>query len=346
MMSYSSHNSRVGRPGWTLSLAIGLLPCLALPAPAAPQETKRPAVHSEFVFDSFPYSPEAAALFSSGDARLLVAAFDQGWSVDKVLGEAETAQVDVLTILDELEQANLVRGSSDFDLRPGLLLIREAEAAGLESHLDASAAEFAAIIGEHWDEVERFAGSLEAGQDMPPGQIVYSALVGGVLMGGMIDALFEDKTLIPGPPERGRRGEGYYAWMLEGLDRPASVHRQSARVGRYTVFSVGTGVEEDLRVQIDELRSEGPVYEAEDAERWRLFASLFSRDYLFPHFKSMRGDLLDLHLGLRSARYTAFAEFAAWYYHDMTTRVVEALATGGRIAAPASSYKYAIRTGR
>jgi hypothetical protein len=156
--------------------------------------------------------------------------------------------------------------------------------------------------------------------------------------------LREDQTVVPGPPGRVRGEPGYYAWLVEGLDARPSVVQQTARVGSYTIVSAGTTVEADLRVPISEL--DGPVYEAADAQRWRVFSSLFSRDYLFPYFKSRRSALLELNREIRASRYAAFAEFAAWYYHDVITRVVALLDERGLVAVPEGSYRYAIRTSR
>jgi len=331
-----------------ISAGILVLVWLSLNAPGFSRvQEERPDVHSEFVFGSFPYSTEGASLLMSAEARLMLAAFDQGWSVDKVLSETEGSELDLLEVLDDLEQENLVRGPSDFDLRPGLLLVRETEAATFEPELQADAARFAEIIGAQWDDVEEFIDSLEAGTGMPRAELLYDAVVGGVLIGGMIDAFLDDQTLMPGPPRRGRGGTGYYAWLIEGTLPESAVIRQDARVGRYTVYSVGTGVQDEVRIQIQALRDEGsPVFEAADAERWRVFSSVFSRDHLFPYFKSRRSALLDLHGTLRSSRYAAFAEFVAWYYQGVVERTVRGLVAAGRIVRPESSFRYAMRTGR
>jgi hypothetical protein len=334
------------RPFGSLSLRILLLLWLSGFAVPINAQERRPEVHSEFAFGSFPDSREGAALFESAEARMLVAAFDRGWSLDKFLSETDLSALDTLNILDGLEQADLVRGPNDFELRPGLLMIRESELSMLRPRLEADAGELVEVIRQHWREVESFVASLDAGADTPVPQLLYSAMVGGVLTGAMVEVLREDGTLVPAPPRRGRSGDAYYAWMIEGAGLIPPVRTRSDRVGRYTVYSVGTGVEENLRIQIEALRSEGPVFEPEDAERWRVFSSLFARDHLFPLLKSKRSGLLDLHRTVRSAGYAAFAEFAAWYYQELVSQAVGLLVAGGELVPPESSYKYAIRTGR
>lgn len=321
---------------------------LALTRPAAAGQTGE--VHSGFVFGSLPYSAEGAKLFEREDARLLLAAFDRGWSVEKVVKDTGRPEVDILTTLDELEQAKLVFGPSDFELMPGLLLIRMPELESLGDSLDGDAAEFVRIIQEHWGDVESFVESLDATKggtsEVTSGQLAYIAVVGGVLRGGMLDTLMEDRTLMPFPPSRGSSGE-YYAWLIESGGSVVPIVTQSARVGRHTVYSVGTGVHQDLRIPISELEAGGsPILEFEDAERWRVFCNLFARDFLFPPLKARRGALLELHGTVRAGRYTAFAEFAAWYYQELVSRVVRSLVQQSYIVAPESTYTYAIRTGR
>lgn len=348
-MSYSSSQLACTAP-WPFRtriafLVLTVIACVSTSF-ARGQDAKRPEVHADFVFGSFPYSTEATELFDSADIRMLVVAFDRGWSVEKFAEETGHDEIDVLMLVDDLEREDLVRGLNDFDMKPGLLLMREPEGLALSPHVDADAAEMVGIIEDHWKEVDQFVNSLEAGKTLPAGERFYSAVVGGLLTGGMIDALLEDQTLVPRPPRRGSRSDGYYAWLVEGNAPAPTVRRETARVGRYTVVSIGTGTEENLRIQIEELRGQGLVLESQDADRWRIFASVFSRDHLFPYFKARRPELLDLHESVRSSRYTAFGEFAAWYYQMVVTRVTEMLVADGRITAPETRYKYAVRNGR
>lgn len=338
---------RFTSPSSAVALVVGVC-LLALAGSAAGGQTGE--VHSGFVFGSLPYSAEGAKLFEREEARLLIAAFDRGWSVEKFLEETGSPEADVLRTLDDLEQAKLVFGPNDFELTPGLLLIRTPELESLSDPLDEDAAEFLHIFEEHWADVEDFVESLDAMKAATnrttSGQMAYIAVVGGILRSGLLDALMEDGTLMPGPPSRGPSG-GYYAWLVEGTSPVAPVVTQSARVGRHTVYSVGTGVHDDVRIPISELEADGsPVLEFEDAERWRVFSNIFARDFLFPPLKARRGALLELHGTVRAGRYTAFAEFAAWYCQELVSRVVRSLEEQSYIVAPESTYTYAIRTGR
>ena len=114
------------RPGlvWSATLAI-LLVLSTAPAGWTQKEEERPKVHTDFAFGSFPYSPEAHELFSDEETVRLIVGFHVGWSVDKFIKETESERVDVLTLTDDLEDGRLIRGRSDYDMRPGFPVLRE-----------------------------------------------------------------------------------------------------------------------------------------------------------------------------------------------------------------------------
>ena len=312
----------------------------------AQEPVERPEVHAEFGFGVLPWSSEAIESLASEDVRMLISGLHRGWSVDKFIDETDKPRLSILTIMDELESTRLVRGRNDFNMRPGFPVLRAQDLVRVDPLLQRSTGELVQIFEDHWDELETFVTSLEAGQEFPELQNMYRIVVGGVLLGGMVDVLYDDKTLMPTPPRRARRNEAYYVWMVEGEQNRDYLVRQTARVGRHQVFSVGPVAEDNLRIQIDELANEGPVYETEDARRWRVFASVFSRDYILPYLKAQRGDILDVHPEIEASRYSALAEFVAWYYQELVQRTADSLVVNGRIEAPETSYKYALREPR
>jgi hypothetical protein len=311
----------------------------------AQKENERPKVHTDFRFGSFPQSNETAETFSTNDDILmLVVGLHEGWSIDKFIKETENDRVEILTITDELEEDRLIRGRSDYDMRPGMVVLREPDLALVNPTLIRHTAEFTRMIQSRWPDVEEFVDSLEAASDMPRAEILYQIVVGGVLLGGMIDAFYDDKTLMPGPPRRKRRGSGFYAWLIEGDGGPEHIVRQSRQVGRHRVVSVGPVPSENLRVRLDDVT--GPVYGDQDARRWRVFSSIFSRDHLLPFLKSKRSEFIELHESIRASKYSAFAEFLAWYYQSLVAGVTDNLVSSGLIKAPQDSYTYAIRSSR
>ena len=332
-------------PALLKSAAVLVVLLLCAPGTAAAQEeNERPKVHTDFEFGSFPQSNEAAETFTADDVLMLVVGLHEGWSIDKFIRETEKDRVEILTITDELEEGRLIRGRSDYDMRPGMIVLREPDLALVTPTLARHEAEFTQLIQSRWAEVEELVDSLEAARDMPRGEILYQVVIGGVLLGGMMDAFYDDKTLMPGPPRRARRGDGFYAWLIEGDGGPEHIARQSRQVGRHLVVSVGPVPEENLRIRIEDVT--GPVYEDQDARRWRVFASVFSRDHILPFLKSKRKEFIELHESIRASKYAAFAEFLAWYYQSLVAGVTERLVSTGQISAPLDSYKYALRSSR
>jgi hypothetical protein len=318
-----------------LLLLVGLLPVNA----AAAQ--KRPDVHTDFRFGVFPYDPQNLGRFDSEQSRLLISALHRGWDVDKFLDDGGEPEVEVLTLLDELERDRLIRGPSDFDMRPGFPVLREDELAVILPAIADLGAGLANVIERNWTAFEEFLGTLEAGAAFPADQNMYRVVAGGVLFEGLVDALYDDKTLMPSPPRRAGRNNGFYAWMTEGDAGPRQLIHQTASVGRYEVVSIGPDAPAEPRVQISVLGETAPVYEYEDARRWRVFTSIMSRDELLPYLKTRRQSIIDLHVQTDAARYTAVAEFMAWFYVSAATEAVEILVDHGRIAPPASNYRYA-----
>jgi hypothetical protein len=330
---------------WVVPL-VGTVILLASVPPIVNAQEERPDVHADFRYDVFPYDPVALARFETADARFMLSAFHKGWNLDKYLKETETSEADALTLLQGFEDDNLVRGRTDRDLRPGFPILREDEIPDTAALISETAAGLARVIEAEWTRVEELVSSLEVGQELPRDEVLYRVVVGGLLFGGMVDALFDDKTLMPAPPQRAGRRDSYYAWMTEGEAGPPQLIRQSAQVGRHLVISIGPVPVEKPRVEIRELAVTDPVYEYDDARRLRVFGRVTSRDHLLPYFKTQRSAMLQLNSELEASKYTAFAEFVAWFYVSSATEAAGLLVERGRIRAPETSFRYAVLSDR
>jgi hypothetical protein len=319
---------------------------MAQPGDLVAQDEERPEVHADFQYGVFPYDLDALDRFATEEARLLISGLHKGWDVDKYIKETEQPEVEVLTLLDELEDDRLVRGRTDFDMRPGFPVFREEDLGQTTELITSTAAGMVDLIEAQWSQVDELVDSLEAGGEFPRGEIVYRVIVGGLLFGGMIDAMFDDGTLLPGPPRRAGRRDAYYAWMTEGDAGPQQLTWQSAPVGRHQVYSIGPVAVDEPRVQISVLAETGPVYEYDDARRWRVFSNIMSRDHLLPYLKSLRGELLDLHADIEASKYTAFAEFVAWFYISTASEAANVLVERGRATPPDTEFRYALRADR
>jgi hypothetical protein len=221
-------------------------------------------------------------------------------------------------------------------------VVREREFERLKPALERHTGEFTKLLMSHLKEIEEMVTSLSGSRGVPTGQLMYETVVSGILMGGLVDALFEDKTLMLPPPRRGRN-ERYYAWLVESNPGAAGTIRRELRESDgYRIITVGSALAEE-RLHVSDLRGKASVYDDADARRYRTFISVLSRDKLLPFFKSRRDEFLKLGPILKSGRNVAFAEFFAWYYQAMINGAVDNLAAAKNITPPGTLYTYAIR---
>src|SRR2546428_2688642 len=91
----------------------------------------------------------------------------------------------------------------------------------------------------NWKDIEGMADSLAGAKATPKGQLMYETVVSGILLGGMIDALYEDKTLMP-PPRRRGKNDRYFAWLVESSPEAAGkLRRRPCAPGRAPNFASG-----------------------------------------------------------------------------------------------------------
>jgi hypothetical protein len=324
-----------------LSLLILLALLLASPS-AAQKKEEKPEVHADFQFGSYPLSRTALELMSKEQARLMLVSYHEGWSLDKVSKTFKVSLDDLTKISDQLEDEQLGGRRNEFETRPFMVVVREAEFARLKPDLERHTTEFSKLLMDNWKEIETMATSLSGSRATPPGQLMYETVVSGILLGGLIDSLYEDKTMMLPPPRRGRN-ERYYAWMVESNPAAAGTLRRELRESDgYRIITIGNALSEE-RLQLGDLRGKASVYDDEDARRYRTFINVLSRDKLLPFFKSRRDQFLKLGPVLRSGRYVAFAEFFAWYYQALVNATVESLVSAKYITPPEKLYTYAIR---
>jgi hypothetical protein len=305
---------------------------------------EKPRVHSDFQFGTFPTSREAEKTLKDEKARLLAVAYSVGWSPDKLVKEFKDLKLtstDLIRISDDMEDAGLLR-RGDYDTRPGMIVIREKEFERMKESLSRHTQEVTKLLLDNWKEIENLADSLEGSKHLPRERVLYEVVASGILMGGLVDAFWEDGTMMLQPPRRGKT-DRYYAWLVESNPQAAvTLKREIRESSGYRIVTIGKALSEE-RLNPDDLRGKASVYEEAEARRYRTFMSVFSRDRLLPYFKARRGDFLKLGAGVESGRYVQFREFFAWYYFAVADGVVRSLAQSKRIAEPETLYTYAIR---
>src|SRR5215475_12977825 len=116
---------------------------------------------------------------------------------------------------------------------------------------------------------------------------MYETVVSGILLGGMEDAFYDDKTLMPPPPRRNKSGsDRYYAWLVESNpDAAGKLKRDLRESDGYRIISIGSQLPEE-RQEVSDLRGKATVYDDDDAVKYRRFIAVFSRDTLLPSIKN------------------------------------------------------------
>jgi len=303
---------------------------------------KKPDVHTDFQFGSYPWSRHAQTLMKDDLTREIMVAYSQGWSIDKMAKTLKVPASDVSKISDKLEDERLAGRRDEYDTLPFLPVIREREFDRMRDPLRRHTQEFTKLIVDNWKDIDSMVDSLEGAKKIPKGRVMYETVVSGILLGGMIDAFYEDKTLMPPPPRRGKM-DRYFAWLVESNPEAAGKLRRELRESAgYRIVTIGTVLPDD-KLNPDDLRSKDTILEEADARRYRTFISAVSRDKLLPYFKNRREEFLKLGGWISSGRNVAFAEFFAWYYNTLANAVTDALAADHRITPPEKLYTYAVK---
>ncbi len=308
----------------------------------AQKPVKKPDVHADFQFGSYPWSRQAEDLMKEDLAREIVVAYAEGWSIDKISKQLKVSTSDVSKVSDKLEDERLVGRLDEYDTRPLLPVLRERDFDRMREPLRKHTQEFTKLILDNWKDIETMADSLEGAKGILKGRLMYETVVSGILLGGMMDAFYEDKTLMP-PPRRRGKSDRYFAWLVESnLEAAGKLRRELRESAGYRVVTIGTALPEE-KLNPDDLRGKDPIFEDADARKYRTFIGLFSRDKLLPYFKNRREEFLKLGGLMSSGRYIAFAEFFAWYYNIIANQVTDALIAERRITPPEKLYTYAVK---
>ena len=309
---------------------------------SAQKPVKKPDVHPDFQFGSYPWSRSAEALMKDELARQTVVAYAQGWSVEKIAKTLKVAAGDVSKVSDKLEDEHLAGRRDEYDTTAFMPIVRERDLDRMKEPLRRHTQEFTKLLIDNWKDIESMVNSLDGAKNVPKGRVMYETVVSGILLGGLMDAFYEDKTLMPPPPRRGK-SDRYFAWLVESSAEAAGKLRRELRESAgYRVVTIGTSLSEE-KLNPDDLHGKDTILEDADARKYRTFISLLSRDKLLPYFKSHRPEFIKLGGLLSSGRDVAFAEFFAWYYNTIANGVTDALVADHRIMPPEKLYTYAVK---
>jgi len=308
----------------------------------AQKPAEKPKVHADFQFGSYPWSRSGEGLMKEDLARMVIVAYHEGWSLDKISKTLKVSLDDVSKMSDRLEDEKLGGRRNEFDIRPFFPVIREQDLARVKDGLRRHTEEFTKVLTDNWKDIETLVDSLEGMKAVPKDRAMYETVVSGLLLGGMMDAFYEDQTMMPSPP-RHVKNERYYAWLVEGNPAAAGKLRRELRdSANYRVISIGTALP-DEKLNAEDLRGKAVVLDEAEARKYRAFIGVFTRDKLLPYFKSHRPEFLKQAGMVAAGKYVAFAQVFAWYYDAMANGVTDALVAAHRIAPPEKLYTYAVR---
>jgi hypothetical protein len=308
----------------------------------AQKPAEKPRVHADFQFGSYPTSRTGEELMKDELNREVVVAFHEGWNLDKIAKTLKISLDDVSKASDKLEDERIVGRRDEFDVRPFLPVIREADYMRVKDGLKRHTDEFTKVITDNWKDIEGLVDSLEGMKAVPKDRAMYETIVSGILLGGMMDAFYDDQTIMPGPPRHGKN-ERYYAWLVESNPAAAGkLKRELRESASYRIITIGTALPTE-KLNVDDLRGKAVVLDEAEARKYRAFIGVFTRDKLMPYFKSHRPELLKQAGLVYAGRYVAFAQVFAWYYDAIANGVTDNLVGARRIAAPQTLYTYAVR---
>src|SRR5262249_22046158 len=268
---------------------------------SAQKPVRKPDVHPDFQFGSYPWSRTAEAIMKEDLAREIVVGYAQGWSTDKIAKMLKISPADVSKVADKLEDERLAGRRDDDDTSPFMPVVRERDFDRLKEPLQRHTQEFTKLIVDNWKDIESMVNSLDGAKGISKGRVMYETVVSGILLGGLIDAFYEDKTIMPPPPRRGK-SDRYFAWIVESNPEAAGKLRRELRESAgYRIVTIGTALP-DEKLNPDDLRGKDTILDDSDARKYRSFISILSRDKLLPYFKSRRSEFIKLGSLLSSGR--------------------------------------------
>jgi len=322
----------------TLALLAGVSVALAQKPP------ERPKVHTEFTFGSYPASRDATNLMSKERSRYMLVAFHEGWSFEKIGKELKVSDDEVDRVFSDLDAEMLAKLNQDNDPKPNVVVVREKDVEKIKLSLEKHSQGFTDIIAGNWSQIEAMAASLTGASGVPKEQLMYQIVVAGIMLGGMNEVFYEDKTLIPPAPRRGR-SQRYYAWLAEGDPRNAGLlQREQSLSDTNTIITIGATLTSGRPTMNDIRTNRGMILDEAESRRLRSFIAIFCRDKLLPYFKTHRNDMIKVGSQMSSAKYSAFGEFLAWYYNQIANSAVEEIVATRRMQPPKGHYAFAVKT--
>ena len=122
------------------------------------------------------------------------------------------APTEVSKVSDRLEDEHLAGRRAEDDAAPFVVVIRERDFDRMKEPVGKHAEEFTKLIVDNWRISSPWRTRWRGAKGIPEAAMMYETVVSGILLGGLMDAFYEDKTLMPPPPRRGKT-DRYFGWL-------------------------------------------------------------------------------------------------------------------------------------
>jgi hypothetical protein len=328
----------------SLLVVVAILVPLAVVAQKKPEKAK---VHADFYFGSLPLWRDAADLLTKEKYREVLVAYHMGWDDERIIKELKFSESELADIYADLDDQRLaVQPSADSDtVMPNLPVIRERDIERVQDSLQRSTHDFAAQIRTNLPAIEAMVAAIPNTGNLSKGQLRYQTIVSDILLGGLVDALYDDKTLLP-PGRRRAKQQRFHGWLVESDPKMAGrLKRESRESEEFEIVSIGTELSKQ-RPSLASLRSSGATVIDSGARSYRMAINVLCRDKLLPFLKSHRNDYLRPIGQIEAGKYSAAGEIFAWYYVLMVNGVADEFAAAKLIDLPKDQYSYAVKTSR
>src|SRR5688572_30640917 len=171
-----------------LIFAVSLLFLVSTGLSQKPEE--KPKLHSDFYFGSYPVSRDGATLMANEKVRLLLVGFHNKWDIEKIAKESKISEVDLERLFADLQEVRYANEKDQFTYEAMLPVIRERDMKKIEKSLQNHISEYTDVLRSNWAEIESTVTPLTGAKNVPPQQLLYQVVVGGILFGSMYESFF------------------------------------------------------------------------------------------------------------------------------------------------------------
>jgi len=141
------------------------------------KNAKKPDVHPDFQFGSYPWSRNAETMLKDDLARQILVAYSQGWSVDKMAKMFKASPNDISKWSDKFEDERLIGRPDDYDTQALMPVVRERDWDRMKEPVHRDVQDFTQVLLNNWKDIESMVDSLSGTKGIPKGRVMYETVV-------------------------------------------------------------------------------------------------------------------------------------------------------------------------